>query len=92
MLNDVIVDRDLDWWFVEHIGHDVTGYIPKSYIASKGSVEAEELISIIHYRKLMNMFPSISIQLVFQQHIQKGFRTFVAPERQHPRNVPNQRQ
>uniref|UniRef100_T1E1D2 Tyrosine-protein kinase n=1 Tax=Dendrocoelum lacteum TaxID=27895 RepID=T1E1D2_9PLAT len=38
----VIDDSDSEWWLVECIGRSMKGYVPKAYIAVKGSIEAEE--------------------------------------------------
>nr|CDS20568.1 tyrosine protein kinase Fyn [Echinococcus granulosus] len=35
-------DSDAEWWFVEHCRTSEKGYVPSSYIAVAGSLEAEE--------------------------------------------------
>lgn len=38
----ILNSNDPDWWFVEHMKSGLKGYVPTSYIAPQGSIEAED--------------------------------------------------
>ncbi|CAH8606940.1 unnamed protein product [Heterobilharzia americana] len=38
----VLADTDTDWWLIQNLSSGRKGYVPSSFIARKGSVEAEE--------------------------------------------------
>ncbi|CAH8531005.1 unnamed protein product [Schistosoma turkestanicum] len=38
----VLADKDSDWWLVQNLSSGRKGYVPSSFVAKKGSVEAEE--------------------------------------------------
>ncbi|CAH8591084.1 unnamed protein product [Schistosoma bovis] len=38
----LLADNDSDWWLVQNLSSGRKGYVPSSFVARKGSVEAEE--------------------------------------------------